>query len=85
MHYNNAFPGHQIGMAQPLRDGQVKYSDGTPATVSNYAADVASFLSWAADPTHDERKSMGWQVMLYLLITSILLYLTKQRIRREVH
>ncbi len=85
MHYNAAFPGHQIGMAQPIRDGQVKYGDGTAATVSNYAADVAAFLSWTADPTHDERKNMGWQVMLYLLITSILLYISKKRIWREVH
>lgn len=85
MHYNMAYPGHQIGMAKPISDGQVKYGDGTPGTVSNYAADVAAFLSWTADPTHDVRKGMGWQVMLYLLITSILLYVAKKRIWREVH
>ena len=85
MNYNMAYPGHQIGMAQPIRDGQVKYGDGTPGTISNYASDVASFLSWAGDPTHDERKSLGWQVVLYLLITSILLFIAKQRLWREVH
>ena len=85
MHYNSAFGGHQIAMAQPMRDGQVTYSDGTPGTVSNYAADVTAFLSWAADPSNDERKNIGWQVMLYLLITSVLLYITKKRFWREVH
>ena len=85
MHYNSYFPGHQIGMAKPLSDGQVKYGDGTPATVSNYAADVSAFMAWTADPTHDQRKNMGWQVMLYLLITAILLFVAKKRIWREVH
>jgi cytochrome c1 len=85
MNYNTAFPGKQIGMAKPISDGQVTYGDGTAATVSNYAADVAAFLHWAADPTHDERKNLGWQVMLYLLITSILLYVAKKRLWREVH
>lgn len=85
MNYNVAFPGNQIGMAKPLSDGQVKYGDGTPATVSNYSADVAAFLAWAADPHHDTRKAMGWQVLLYLLITTILLYIAKKRLWREVH
>ena len=30
MHYNKAFPGHQIAMPPPLSDGAVKYTDGTP-------------------------------------------------------
>src|SRR5262245_35080149 len=29
MHYNKAFPGHQIAMIPPLQDGLVKYSDIT--------------------------------------------------------
>jgi ubiquinol-cytochrome c reductase cytochrome c1 subunit len=85
MHYNTAFPGHQVAMAQPLRDGLVKYTDGTAATVSNYAADVAAFLSWTADPSLEARKRLGWQVMLYLLITAVLLYLGKRALWRDVH
>ncbi len=85
MNYNSAYPGSQIAMAQPLRDGQIKYSDGTAGTTSNYAKDVSAFLHWAADPSHDERKRMGWQVLLYLLITSILLYIAKKRVWREAH
>lgn len=85
MHYNAAFPGHQIAMAQPLRDGDIKYSDGKPATVQQYAADVTAFLHWAGDPSHDDRKRMGWQVVLYLLLTSILLFIAKKRIWRDAH
>ena len=79
MHYNKYFPGQQIAMTAPLTAGQVKYSDGTPATVANYARDVAAFFAWAADPKLEERKRMGLLVMLYLLITTILLYFAKKR------
>jgi cytochrome c1 len=85
MHYNTAFPGHQTAMAPPLRDGAVKYTDGTAPTVSNYAADIAAFLSWTADPHLEARKRLGWQVMLYLLVTAVLLYFGKRAIWRDVH
>ncbi|MBA2126918.1 cytochrome c1 [Hyphomicrobium methylovorum] len=78
--YNNAFPGHQIAMPPPLSEGVVTYQDGTPGTVENYSRDVAAFLSWAGDPSLNQRKRIGWQVMLYLLVTTVLLYIGKKRI-----
>lgn len=80
MHYNSSFPGSQIAMAPPLSDGRVAYTDGTPGTVSNYSKDVVAFLSWAADPSLEQRKRLGWQVMLYLAITALLLYIAKRRV-----
>jgi cytochrome c1 len=87
MNYNKIFPGHQTAMTNPFiaGDGLVKYDDGTPATVDNYARDVVAFLSWAADPTLEERKRTGLLVMLYLLITAVLLGLAKRRIWSSVH
>jgi ubiquinol-cytochrome c reductase cytochrome c1 subunit len=87
MNYNKMFPGHQTAMTNPFvaGDGLVKYDDGTPATVDNYARDVVAFLSWAADPTLEERKNMGLLVMLYLVITALLLGLAKRRIWRAAH
>jgi ubiquinol-cytochrome c reductase cytochrome c1 subunit len=79
-YYNIWFPGRQIGMPPPLSDGVVTYQDGTPPTLDNYSRDVAAFLSWTADPTLDQRKRIGWQVMLYLLVTTGLLYFGKKRI-----
>jgi ubiquinol-cytochrome c reductase cytochrome c1 subunit len=79
-YYNVAFPGHQIGMPPPLADGAVTYQDGTPPKLDNYAHDVAAFLSWAADPALDQRKRIGWQVILYLIVTTALLYIGKRRI-----
>lgn len=84
MYYNKAFPGHQLAMPSPLADGAVTYQDGTPETVENYSRDVTAFLSWAADPAHDQRKRIGWQVLLYLLVTTVLLYLGKKRIWANV-
>jgi len=82
MNYNVAFPGHQIAMANPFAggDGQVEYQDGTPSTVDNYARDVAAFLSWTADPRLEERKRIGWVVILYLIVTAGLLYVGKKRL-----
>ncbi len=87
MNYNKVFPGHQTAMTNPFiaGDGLVKYDDGTPATVDNYARDVVAFLSWAADPTLEERKRMGLLVIGYLLITAVLFGLAKRRIWRDMH
>jgi ubiquinol-cytochrome c reductase cytochrome c1 subunit len=84
MTYNSVYPGHQIAMPSPLTDGVVKYADGTPAKIENYSRDVTAFLAWAADPKLEERKRMGLMVMLYLLITSLLLYLAKRYIWSDV-
>ena len=66
-------------------DGLVKYDDGTPSTVDNYARDVAAFLSWVADPMLQERKRLGLLVIFYLLITAVLLGFAKRRIWRDAH
>lgn len=80
MNYNAAYPGHMIAMAPPLNADSDIYNDGTPQTVENYARDVAAFLSWASDPTLNTRKSTGWMVLFFLIVTSILLYISKRRI-----
>jgi ubiquinol-cytochrome c reductase cytochrome b/c1 subunit len=84
MQYNMYFPGHAIGMPPPLSDGVVTYTDGTPQTVDQYAKDVAAFLMWAAEPTLEARKRVGFQVMIFLVVMSGLLYLTKKRIWHDV-
>ena len=88
MNYNEAFPApHFTGMPNPFAGGNdaVKYDDGTPQTVDNYARDVTAFLAWASDPTLAERKRLGVLVMVYLLITALLLYFAKRRIWSNMH
>jgi cytochrome c1 len=81
--YNKYFPSHNIAMPQPLFPGQVTYDDGSPATVEQYSQDVAAFLMWAAEPHLNDRKRIGFQVMIYLLVFAGLLYFTKKKIWRE--
>jgi ubiquinol-cytochrome c reductase cytochrome c1 subunit len=83
MHYNKAFPGHQIAMNPPLMpEGSVEYQEnaGAKSSLEQNARDVTAFLTWASDPSLDARKRIGWQVMLYLLVTTVLLYIAKGRI-----
>lgn len=87
MNYNVAFPGHQLAMPPPLsKDSFVEYQpeSGVKGSLEQNARDVTAFLAWAADPSLDGRKQLGWQVLLYLAITTVLLYLVKKRIWSRV-
>lgn len=78
LHYNPYFPGGQIAMARALYDDAVEYEDGTPATTSQMAKDVSTFLAWAAEPEHDVRKKMGMEMIAGLAILSFgLLYMKR--------
>jgi ubiquinol-cytochrome c reductase cytochrome c1 subunit len=78
MNYNPYFPGGAISMARVLFDGLVEYDDGTPATTSQMAKDVVTFLHWAAEPEHDERKKYGIKaVILFSALTLLSLYVKR--------
>ena len=83
--YNKYFPGHAIGMPKPLSDGQVEYTDGTPTTLDQYGRDISAFLMWAAEPTLEQRKRIGLQVMLFLIVFAGLMYFTKKRVWANAH
>jgi ubiquinol-cytochrome c reductase cytochrome c1 subunit len=85
MYYNEYFAGHQIAMPPPLNADQVKYADGTPATVPQMAHDVVSFLSWAAEPNLDQRHRMGFKVMLFLIVATGVFYAAKRKIWSRIH
>jgi len=69
LYYNPYFPGAKIGMPRQLNDGGVEYTDGTPATASQQAKDVSTFLHWCSKPEHDDRKRQGvkWLSALFLM------------------
>ena len=83
--YNPWFPGNAIAMAQPLYDEMVEYTDGTEATISQMSYDVANFLTWAAEPSMEERKSLGIIVMGFLIIFLILMFFSVRRLFEDVH
>ena len=77
--WNDYFPGNKIGMAKPLNNDQVEYTDGTPKTVEQYAKDVTAFLMWAAEPKMEERKRTGFAVLVFLFIFAGLTFFTKKK------
>jgi cytochrome c1 len=85
MHYNVAFPGHQIAMPPPLADGLVEYTDDTKPTADNYAKDVAAFLMWAAEPKLQERHMLGARVIVFLFALAVVMLLAKRVVWSGVH
>ncbi len=85
MHYNMAFPGHQIAMSKSLADGMVSYTDGTAPTVDNYAHDVSAFAMWAAEPKLEERYRIGGRVMIFLIVFAVVMYLSKRAVWSRAH
>ena len=81
---NETFAGGYISMAPPLFEDAVEYEDGTPATVEQMAKDVSAFLMWTAEPKLNDRKFVGFTSVLFLIILSVLLYLTNKRIWKPI-
>jgi ubiquinol-cytochrome c reductase cytochrome b/c1 subunit len=85
LNYNEYFPGNWTAMPPQLTDGRVTYSDGSPQTADQYASDVTAFLMWAAEPKLEERKRIGFQVMVFLLLFAGLVYYTKKKVWSDLH
>ena len=77
---NTAFPGGWIAMAPPLEDGAVDFDDGHSNSLHHMSEDVAAFLMWTAEPKMNARKEAGFVSVLFLVVVSVLLYLTNKRI-----
>jgi ubiquinol-cytochrome c reductase cytochrome c1 subunit len=84
-YYNAYFPGHWLAMPPPLSEGLVSYADGTEATLPQMAADVATFLTWAGEPTLEQRKQSGLKVMLFLIVLTGLCYATMRKVWADAH
>ena len=80
VYYNKYMIGNKIKMSAPLIDDIIEYSDGTEATVDQMAKDVTTFLSWSAEPELEERHRTGVKVIIYLILLTILVYLSMKKI-----
>ncbi len=84
-HYDPYFTaGPWIAMPPPLSDDLVTYGDGTKATVDQMARDVSAFLAWTAEPKMEARKRMGFEVLIYMAVLTVLLYLVKKAIWSKI-
>ena len=85
LHYNPYFANLNLAMAPPLAaEDMVSYSDGTKASIEQMAEDVSAFLIWTAEPKLEERHQTGWAVIAFLLIATILAYLSYRTIWADV-
>jgi len=82
--YNPYFEGREIGMAGPLFEGAVEFSDGTDASVEQMAMDVSNFLMWTAEPKLEDRHEMGLKVVIYTLLMTLFFFLSMKTIWRRV-
>jgi ubiquinol-cytochrome c reductase cytochrome c1 subunit len=82
--HGHAPEGGLIAMPPPLKPGLVTFDDGTASTVNQQARDVAAFLMWAAEPKMEERKQMGFGVMIFLILLAGVVYASYRRIWRNV-
>ena len=80
VYYNKYMDGNKIKMSNPLSDDIVSYSDGTKATEAQLAKDVTAFLTWAAEPHLETRHKLGFKVIIFLIILSILVYFSMRRL-----
>ncbi len=78
---NRYFPGTR--MADPLGISYVEEARDREA-IYQQASDIVAFLSWAADPHAAERKSLGYYVIAYLVLLTVLLYFVKRRVWRRL-
>jgi len=76
--FNPYFPGGAIGMGAPLYNEIIEYEDGTPATQSQLAKDVCTYLVWAGSPEHDMRKKMGIKALTILGSLMVFSYYMKR-------
>jgi len=79
-HFNPYYPGGAIGMGPPIYNEIVEYEDGTPATQSQVAKDVCTFLTWAASPEHDMRKRFAVKsLMIFSFLLSFSYYMKRHK------
>ncbi len=76
--------GSWMGMPQPLSEEGIDYADGSPNDIHGQAVDVAAFLMWTAEPKMMDRKQAALVWVGFLILLTILLYLTNKRIWAKV-
>jgi len=80
--YNAYFPGHRIAMPDPL--GWFGHDASDEAELKEQARAVASFLVFIGDPHQMQRKSIGMGVMGFLVLLTLVLYLLKREVWKDV-
>ncbi|MDQ7005232.1 MAG: cytochrome c1 [Ghiorsea sp.] len=81
--YNTYFPGHSIAMPDPL--AWLDHDAEETVELEQQANDVSAFLAFIADPHQNERRAMGKYVIGFLILLTLVLFLLKKEIWKDVH
>ena len=57
----------------------------TTAEYDAFVADLVNFMVYIAEPVQNERRSLGWKVLLFLVVFFVLAYLLKKEYWKDVH
>ncbi|XP_076638291.1 cytochrome c1 [Colletes latitarsis] len=79
-YFNPYFPGGALGMAQVIFDEVLEFEDGTPATASQVAKDITTFLMWTSNCEHDERKRLFLKgSLVFIALSALTAYLKRHK------
>jgi ubiquinol-cytochrome c reductase cytochrome c1 subunit len=81
--YNEVYPGNLIAMPDPL--GWLDHEPEDEAELMKQANDVSAFLAFIGDPHQNERRALGKYVMGFLLLLTLVLFLLKREVWKDVH
>ncbi|MDX8396467.1 MAG: cytochrome c1 [Mariprofundaceae bacterium] len=80
--YNKYFPGHAIAMPDPL--AWLDHDPAETADLEEQARAVSSFLVFIGDPHQFERQRLGCWVMGFLLLLTLVLWMLKREVWKDV-
>jgi len=84
-YYNRYFSGNIIAMPEPIHsDDMVEYMDNTSPTKDQMIRDVTAFLQWASEPELEDRKATGIKFIVFFIFLTIILYILKKQIWKDV-
>ena len=81
--YNLYFPGNSTAMPDPL--AWLDHDDEETAELEQQANDVSAFLAFIADPHQNTRRAMGKYVIGFLILLTLVLFLLKKEVWKDVH
>lgn len=74
---NHVFPATKM---PDILGGSITSDAAQLESIHKQASDIVSFLTWVADPHEQERRRLGYYVLAYLSVLTVLLYLVKDRV-----
>lgn len=81
-HFNVSFPGGRTAMPDPL--AWLDHDEDETADLEAQALEVSSFLEFIGDPHQNERKRIGFWVMIFLALLTLVLYALKREVWKDI-